>query len=314
MLVNRRPFFTPFAAGALAASLFVAVPAAAVIASAASTDPHPTKYDGTSPAFTMKPLSFSLGSSIDAATPVDPVNLCAGSPWNFNIPVKMTWAGSDAVSGIAGYDVWEVGPALDGVGKVVEGTTATSYSYTGGNYDGDCGGGQEFDNRFWVVVKDNRGNSSATTTRGQRVRVWQETGTTVENDAALPVTRTGTWSTSQCTCWNNGRTLFSKAPGASLTYTVKTTNPGANVAVAMAKNTNRGVAHISVDGGTAKAVDTFASTPTHRVIVWQKVFSPGTHAIKVTNAGTAGRSRIDVDAVLLLDSPGGPTPEPQPSR
>jgi hypothetical protein len=79
----------------------------------------------------------------------------------------------------------------------------------------------------------------------------------------------------------------------------------------MAKNTNRGVADVSVDGGTAQAVDTFASIPTHRVIVWQKVLSPGTHAIKVTNAGTAGRSRIDVDAVLLLDSPAGPTPEPR---
>src|SRR4051794_10386209 len=139
MLVNRRPFFTPFAAGALAATLFVALPAAAVITSAASTDPHPTKYDGTSPAFTMKPLSFSLGASIDAATPVDPVNLCAGSPWNFNIPLKMTWTGSDAVSGIAGYDVWETGPALDGVGKLVEGTTATSYSYIGGDSAGGRG-------------------------------------------------------------------------------------------------------------------------------------------------------------------------------
>jgi hypothetical protein len=93
--------------------------------------------------------------------------------------------------------------------------------------------------------------------------------------------------------------MFSTTAGNSATYPVTTAKPGQTIALVMGKNTNRGRANISVDGAPPVAVDTYASSPQNRVIVWQQTLGVGAHKIKVTNAGTPGRSRIDIDAVLL---------------
>jgi threonine/homoserine/homoserine lactone efflux protein len=88
--------------------------------------------------------------------------------------------------------------------------------------------------------------------------------------------------------------------GASVTYTVQTSNPGQYVAVVVAKAANRGRATITVDGAGAGTIDTYAATSTNRVIGWQtRLATAGTHTIKITNQATAGRPRIDIDSVLL---------------
>jgi hypothetical protein len=297
-----------FAAGALAATVLVAFPATALVSMAA--DPHPTTYDGTSPALTLNPVEFVTGASINAAQ-APSADMCATMPWNTSIPLRLRWTGSDATSGVAGFDVWGEGPPFEGVQKLVAGTSATTYALTGYNYEGDCGEGQAFDKQFWVVAKDNRGNAASSGLASPNVNAWQENGTDPLGAAGIPVTKTGTWSVASCTCFNNGKTLYSTAAGASLSYKVTTSRPGQTVAIVMEKNTNRGTANISVDGGTATAVNTQASSATHRVIVWQKVLSVGTHTIKVANAGTSGHSRVDVDGVLLTVGQGtSSAPEP----
>lgn len=68
----------------------------------------------------------------------------------------------------------------------------------------------------------------------------------------------------------------------------------------MPKNTNRGQVSISVDGGTATIVDTYAASAQNRVLVWQVEFpSTSAHQVVVTNKATAGRGRVDVDAVVV---------------
>ena len=58
-------------------------------------------------------------------------------------------------------------------------------------------------------------------------------------------------------------------------------------------------------------MSTYAASAKHRVIVWQKSLSVGTHTLKLTNAGTSGRPRIDVDAIMLTTGPTNEaTPEP----
>lgn len=295
-----------FAAGALAATLMVAVPATALVRLAAS-DPHPHSYDGTSPSLTMRPVGFVTGASIDAAEP--PGEFCSASIWNSTM-LRMKWSGGDGTSGLAGYDVWGAGPSHDGFEKLVEATHATSYGYPGTNYTGDCGEGGSVDNHFWVVAKDNRGNTATTNQVGQHFDVWTERGVDVTGEkAALPLTRTGTWKTSSCSCSNHGKTLYSTTRGASLTYQLSTTRPGQVLALVAGKNANRGTVDVSVDGRTPAAVSTYASTPRHRVIVWQKALGVGTHTIRLTNAGTPGHSRIDVDTLMLTS---GPTNEPPP--
>ena len=84
------------------------------------------------------------------------------------------------------------------------------------------------------------------------------------------------------------------------------------LALVVSKNTNRGVVDVSVDGGTATAVNTYASSPKHRVIVWQKALGAGTHTVKLTNAGPPGHSRVYVDTLMLTDGPTNWSP-PDPS-
>ena len=113
----------------------------------------------------------------------------------------MRWSGADVTSGLAGYDVWGVGAKWDGVSKLVDGTAGTSYVFPGTNYGGDCGGGGEYNNRYWVSARDNKGNSAASRLLREHVEVWDENGLTPNvGDRNLTLTRTGTWSTASCSC------------------------------------------------------------------------------------------------------------------
>ncbi len=299
-----------FVAGVCVATVVVGVPAAALVT--ATVDPKPSTYDGTAPSLTVSPAEFVIGASLDAAAAPHADECADPWPWNFNIPMRLRWTGSDATSGLQAYDVWGFGQRFNGWAKLVDDTSATSFAYRGNNYPGDCGEGGAYGYSHWVTVKDNRGNTaSSALSAADGVNVWQETGaTTSDRYSALNLTRTGTWTTANCTCFNNGRTLASTAAGASLTYKIATTKPSQAVAVVMEKASNRGGVNVSVDGGTATLVNTYASTTTHRVIVWQKTLSVGSHTLKLTNAGTAGRSRIDVDGILLSNQPTGAAPEP----
>jgi len=294
-------------AGVLAATVFVMVPATALVMTA--VDPSPKTYDGASPSLNVLPAQFVLGGSLDAA-PDPAVDSCDAA--NNSVPLEMRWTGSDSTSRISGYDVWASRWA-DGVlaDEVAHGTSATSYRFFGSNYDADCGGGVHNTGNYWVVARDNRGNAAMSGTGiSQWVDVWQEDGATPTTRSGPLVlsSRTGTWTKSNCACFNWGKTLYSTVAGASLTYTVTTQRPGQAVALAVEKNTNRGVMNVSVDGGTSRAVNTYAATPTHSVRVWQQVITPGTHTITVTNAGTSGRSRVDIDSILLTLQPTGVTP------
>ena len=301
MLHSRLSYFV---AGALAATVLVSVPAAALV-DTATVDPKPSTYDGTTPSFTLSPIEFVLGASIDAAGPFGG-DVCDTAE-NYSIPLRMRWSASDATSGVAGYDVWR--GLYDGNAKVVADTTATSYQFWGHNWENRCGGG---DNpgytKTWVVARDNRGNSATSIAYGERVGVWAEAG-----ERSLPATRTGTWTTAKCTCFNNGQTIYSTKAGASVTYKVPAVErPGQTLALVVEKNSNRGRMNVSVDGGTATSVDTYASTATHRVIVWQKALGAGSHTIKITNAGTTGRSRVDIDSLMLYRGETAAAPEPSP--
>ena len=288
-----------FVAGALCATVLVAVPATALGGRTAAVDPNPNVYDGTSPTLTLAPVEFVVGSSLDSTQPIPP-EMCATWPWNTNVPLRMRWSGSDATSALAGYDVWGSGPKWDGVSKLVDGTSATSYVFAATNYGGDCGGGGEYDNHYWVSARDNKGNSATSHRVGQLVSVWDENGVSPNvGDVKLTVTKTGTWTAASCTCFNTGKTLYSTAKNAAISYKVTADGPGQTFGVVMEKASNRGTVNISVDGGTPTAVSTYAATTAHRVVVSQKALSRGTHTIKLTNAGTTGHGRIDVDALML---------------
>ncbi len=61
---------------------------------------------------------------------------------------------------------------------------------------------------------------------------------------------------------------------------------------------NRGKVRIYVDGVLTKTVDTHSATLKHRSVVWAARMAAGVHVVRLVNVGTAGRPRIDLDAVL----------------
>lgn len=285
-------------AGAVLATALVGIPAFA------ASDPNPNTYDHTAPTLTMSPPTFFTGVSMDEAASGDP-NDC-GPAYHWGIPMLLNWTAADATSGLSTVTL-NVMTDQGGEWNPVEtetGSGPSSYIVrTGTNYDGSCGdtGGAE---HWSLTATDNRGSSATTAYVNTWVDVWQETGQGLYGDIAAPV-RTGVWSVSNCACFDWGHDLYSTAKGASLTYTITSTVPGQSVAVAVEAGPARGTMNISVDGGVVQAVSAYQkSSNQHRDIIWAKPLSLGTHTVKIANAGTAGHSRIDVDAILLSDPQG----------
>ena len=63
----------------------------------------------------------------------------------------------------------------------------------------------------------------------------------------------------------------------------------------------RGRAQIWLDGTLAGTVDTYRSTLAVRRIVFTRSWTASaTHVVKVVVLGTSGRSRVDLDAFLVI--------------
>lgn len=304
MRVLKRPL--TFISGFVVGGLIAAVPVAWAV-----SDARPGRFDATSPTLSVRPLQFVLGASIDAAAEVDPNGGCNGE-WNNSIPMRLRWKATDATSGVDHVEVWTQYAGFEPQQEAsYDGTSTTSHAYTASSYDGTCGGGTSVVMARWLRVEDVRGNTAASALLSAPVQVWDENAEPqafIGGLGTLSVARTGLWQVADCDCFNHGHTAYTSTAGASSTYTVTTTRPGQTIALVMEKNTNRGVVRIRVDHGKVKLVDTYAATPTHRVIVWQKTLGKGTHTITLVNAGTPGRSRIDVDSLLLSGATAGVAP------
>jgi hypothetical protein len=291
-----------FAAGALAAILLVAVPSSALnVTARQAANPHPRAYDGTAPLMTLQRPAFLVGQSIGAADAPTPGDPCDSSHNPFNgATVRLQWTSSDPISGIDAWEVWWDGAQHPDAAKLATLHSTRHFDINGTNEPGACGGGQEVDNRWWVVAKDNRGNTATSGLVTPYIKVWQEDGTdATEEQAKLPLTKHGTWNTSTCTCFNHGKTLYSTTRGASLVYRVTVDSPGQVLAVVADKNTNRGRLEIKVDGGPATSVPTFSSSPRHTVIVVQKALGQGEHRVELINAGSPSHPRVAIDTLML---------------
>jgi hypothetical protein len=294
-----------FAAGALVATVLVAIPATAMHGARTAADTHPRKYDGTAPVLALQRPRFIIGRSIDAAE----ADGCQVA--NFGVPERLQWIARDPGSGLTGFEVWQIGASSPPARVATLGSGSRHYDFSTTNYDGLCGGGQEVNNYLWLVTHDNRGNTAATTRVSEELRVWQEDGVDPIGGGDLPFVRSSGWSSASCGCYNNAKLLYSTARGSRLTYTIESTAPGQVVGVVVDKNSSSGRMWARVDKGKPTAVPTFSSTARHRVIVWQQALSVGTHTLRLTNAGTSGHPRVAVDSLLLTPGPtNAPPPDP----
>lgn len=271
------------ALAAVGAGVLIAVPNVGSASTAADTTP---------PALTLQPAGFVQGGILG---PSSPQSAGDASIFTFDIPMFITWRGSDA-SGICGYDVHTVNAGgFDQT--VLAGTRRTRYDGSASDYNGDFGGGQSVVDTWAVVARDCAGNTTRRNT-GIGPQVTQEDGAT-PSGFGVSVTYAGTWGTSSCTCWSHGAVRRTTQKGASASITFSTRGANRPVALVMEKAPNRGKFTLVIDGVNRGTVDTFSSVATHRVIVWSgRVPRAGNHVVKIVNQATAGRPRIDFDAVL----------------
>lgn len=281
-----------FVGGAVTALVLTAgAVAAAVPAPAVSTAAEPSgPYDGTTPSLSLQPPRFVLGTSIDAS-------FCY--PLHVAIPMELRWTASDTGSGLAGFDVYVV-KSYDEPQTIPLPVDARSYRFNAGDYDSSCGDAS-LDNVYQVIAKDNFGGSATSARAHQHVDVYQEDGTNLAAPefpgTSMTTARSGVWSTSTCLCFDGHTTAYTTQAGASVTVTV---TGARRLALVMPKNANRGQASISVDGASPTVVDTYAASAQNRVLVWQvELPSTAAHKVVVTNKATPGRSRIDLDAVVV---------------
>lgn len=275
-----------------ATALAMAAPPAAAALTAADTTP---------PVLTVPvKASFLVGSTLtDYGIPdCDEQD----EPWNLigYAPVTFSWSATDA-SGAVGYDVFEENTATGGDYLLIN-SRAQSLIAEATTADQSCGGGNWSAYQWLVTARDAAGNETVKSVRGGRMRITQETGqanTTSQYAVSPTVAYSGTWSSSSCACWSAGAVRKTTAKGASVTMTVPVAVGNVvRLALVMSKAPNRGKFKVYVDGVLRSTVDTYSATSKNQVIVWEKALGKGTHKVKVVNEATAGRPRIDLDAIL----------------
>ena len=260
-----------------------------------------TAADTTPPVLTAPvKAAFLVGSTIDVGSIPD----CApqDEPWNLDVGATMSlrWSATDAGGGVR-YDVFAENAATGGDDVLVN-STATSLLSFGVTNDQSCGGGNFSITQWVITARDRAGNEAVKAVRGERIRITQEDGranTTSAYAVSPTVAYTGTWTRSACACWSAGAVRKTTAKGASVTMTVPVAVGNVvRLGLVTSKAPNRGRFTVYVDGALHSTVDTYAATAQNRVIVWEKALGKGTHTVEVVNEATAGRPRIDLDAVL----------------
>jgi hypothetical protein len=94
---------------------------------------------------------------------------------------------------------------------------------------------------------------------------------------------------------NTIHTTTHKGASATLKFT------GRQVAYVATRRSNRGTAHVYIDGQLVANVNLHNATQMHRRIVFAHSWpTDGAHTIKVVCAGTAGHATVDIDAFLTI--------------
>lgn len=225
----------------------------------------------------------ALGTTTDTTAPsVSAVQHFVPSGYTAGptVPVTFRWTASDpsGISQVAAYLSTNDGAWVQQTLSSAAPSSVTLSLTPGTKY------------RMAVTARDGAGNwsghaYSATTTPG----LWQE-------NSGYVAFSTG-WVQSAWAPAAGGALRTSSTPNASASFTFT----GTNVAWVGTKATNRGQAHIYLDGVFTTTVDLYAaSTSARTVLASYSWATAGSHTMKVVVVGTSGRPSIDVDAFVRL--------------
>ncbi|MFI5052880.1 MAG: Ig-like domain-containing protein, partial [Acidimicrobiia bacterium] len=198
-----------------------------------------------------------------------------------SLPVVLTWTAAD--TGGAGLATYDMARSYDGApfAVVVSGLTTpttTSTTTSGHTY------------RFEIRAHDSAGNVGGWVA-GPTLHptLYQQTGGSIVYH--------GTWTTQTASVYSGGSSRYATGAGASASYTFT----GRSVAFVTALAWNRGAVKVYIDGVLVTTVDCYAATATYHDVAYARTWaSSGTHTIKLVVVGTAGRPRVDLDAIEVL--------------
>lgn len=224
--------------------------------------------DTTSPAVTSPTYHFVLGSSLV----------------NDGVLVQIAWGATDPDDAIVEYDVWNI--AYEGGFEYQWGRT-TAKGFTTSN-PGDFAFGVRGIDSHGNVGPLMWGSANGTKVREETPGSWWNGG----------LSYSAGWKTDPMAGASDGAVEFTKAAGASATFTFT----GDHVAWYGTRGPGYGSARVYVDGVLRPVVDCHASSKHKATLLFRYGFSTfGEHTVRIVNLATSGHPRIDVDAFATLE-------------
>ena len=222
--------------------------------------------------------------TIDRSSPVTSAplaHLAGGTMSSSSLPASVTWSGTDR--GSAGVATYDLARSVDGAAFVI---LASGLASPGARVR--LAPGHSY--RFEVRAHDRVGNVGAwvagPTLQPGLTQQWSS-----------GIFYHGTWRGVSGTSYTGGSDRYATAAGASAGYTFT----GRSVAIVSSRAAGRGLVRVYIDGVLVSTVDLYAPSTAYRQVVFARTWgSSGTHTIRLVVAGTAGRPRVDLDAVEVL--------------
>jgi hypothetical protein len=205
--------------------------------------------------------------------------------------------------GIASWDTAVVTPADDSPYWVHHAQSAPPVvAYDLDNYTNFCGGSQANSQGFVIRVTDKHNNVAV-------LEDWN-TFDFMRWDNSSPGASFGTFTYSpgwavakKCAKCDDGKSSYTTKTGATATFTLDPswTDGGAtagHLGLVMTEGPGHGVVKLYLDGQLKASVDTYSKTWKYRTYAYDfGPLSAGAHTVTLVNAGTGGRSRIDLQGI-----------------
>jgi hypothetical protein len=197
------------------------------------------------------------------------------------VPLTVEWpAAKDRGTGVKSYEVErsiDGGTSWDAVDLSAPAKTSASIRVPPGKVI-----------RFRVRATDKAGNTGGWET-GLRFKVL------AYQDGTSPIGTKGSWKIMR------SGSLFGGTARWTTNGTAKLSFQGSQVAWVGIEGPDRGAARVYIDGKSTATVDAKAPKRIIRSILYVKLFSGlGRHTIQVKALGTAGRPRVDLDALIVI--------------
>lgn len=197
------------------------------------------------------------------------------------IPVKLTWTGTDAGSGVDHYEVWLSTNGAAYV-KVASPTSAT--------YTRSMAPSSTTTYRFEVRGIDKAGNVSS-------FAIGPTFHVQLVDQTSSAVTWSGSWTTVSSTSASGGSYRYASAAGASASFTFT----GRAVGFVGLLGTAYGGFEVWLDGADVGPFSENNASAVWKEIVYSKSWSSSaSHTIKLVCKATSGHPRLGVDAFVFL--------------